>query len=56
MVIDSSTMITGSFNFTRAAEEKNAENVLIVHDTALAARYAENWQVHAAHSEPYTAK
>jgi phosphatidylserine/phosphatidylglycerophosphate/cardiolipin synthase-like enzyme len=56
MVIDGSKVITGSFNFTRAAEEKNAENVLIVHDLTLAVRYAENWQVHAAHSEPYMPK
>ncbi len=27
MVIDRETVITGSFNFTRAAEEKNAENI-----------------------------
>ncbi len=56
MVIDREIVVTGSFNFTRAAEEKNAENLLIVHDPALAARYTENWQAHAAHSEPYTAK
>ena len=56
MVVDGQTVITGSFNFTRAAQEKNAENVLIVHDPALASRYAENWQVHAAHSQPYTSK
>ena len=30
MIIDQSTIITGSFNFTKAAEEKNAENLLII--------------------------
>jgi len=30
MIIDTETFITGSFNFTKAAEEKKAENVLIV--------------------------
>lgn len=54
MVIDSEPLITGSFNFTRAAEEKNAENLLIIRDPALAARYVENWRAHA--SEPYQAK
>ena len=54
MVIDGETVITGSFNFTKAAEEHNAENLLIIHDKDLAARYAANWQAHAAHSEPYT--
>jgi len=28
MVIDSATILTGSFNFTKAAEERNAENLL----------------------------
>ena len=30
MVIDGETVITGSFNFTKAAEERNAENLLII--------------------------
>jgi phosphatidylserine/phosphatidylglycerophosphate/cardiolipin synthase-like enzyme len=30
MVIDSATILTGSFNFTKAAEEKNAENLLVI--------------------------
>jgi len=53
MVIDSETVITGSFNFTKAAEEHNAENLLVLHDKELAARYADNWRKHRAHSEPY---
>ena len=32
MVIDGGTVITGSFNFTKAAEEKNAENLLLIQD------------------------
>lgn len=56
MVIDGTTVITGSFNFTRAAEEQNAENLLILRDPGLAARYAENWRAHAQHSEPYVGK
>jgi len=49
-------LITGSFNFTKAAEEKNAENLLIIHDKTLAARYLENWKMHASASEPYTGR
>jgi phosphatidylserine/phosphatidylglycerophosphate/cardiolipin synthase-like enzyme len=30
MIVDRTTVITGSFNFTKAAEEKNAENLLII--------------------------
>jgi phosphatidylserine/phosphatidylglycerophosphate/cardiolipin synthase-like enzyme len=53
MVIDALTVITGSFNFTKAAEENNAENVLVIQNAQMAARYAQNWQVHRQHSEPY---
>ena len=49
-------MITGSFNFTKAAEEKNAENLLIIHDKKLAERYTKNWQEHAGHSEVYAGR
>ena len=53
MVIDGETVITGSFNFTKAAEENNAENVLLIHDWKLAERYMKNWQEHERHSEVY---
>jgi phosphatidylserine/phosphatidylglycerophosphate/cardiolipin synthase-like enzyme len=52
MVIDYHTVITGSFNFTKAAEEKNAENLLIIQDNELAQKYAANWAAHLDHSEP----
>ncbi len=53
MVIDAATVITGSFNFTKAAEEKNAENLLIMQSRDLARIYTENWRRHREHSEPY---
>jgi phosphatidylserine/phosphatidylglycerophosphate/cardiolipin synthase-like enzyme len=56
MVIDGQIVLTGSFNFTKAAEEHNAENLLVIHDPALAAKYLANWYVHERHSEPYTGK
>jgi phosphatidylserine/phosphatidylglycerophosphate/cardiolipin synthase-like enzyme len=56
MIIDGETVITGSFNFTKAAQEKNAENVLIIRDQALAAQYTKNWRVHAQHSQPYVGR
>jgi len=55
MIIDGETVITGSFNFTKAAEEKNAENLLIIRDEKLASIYTKNWQQHANHSEVYIA-
>jgi len=56
MVIDDATVITGSFNFTKAAEEKNAENLLIIRDKELARRYTANWWAHERHSERYRGK
>ena len=56
MVIDSHMVLTGSFNFTKAAEENNAENLLIIDDAGLAKKYTENWQKHLAHSEIYEGK
>ena len=52
MIIDREIVITGSFNFTKAAEEKNAENLLIIRDKGLAKVYIENWEKHKGHSEP----
>lgn len=51
MVIDAdsaeSVLITGSYNFTHAAETKNAENLLLFRGNAeLAQAYASNWRRH----------
>lgn len=56
MILDGQTVITGSFNFTKAAEEKNAENLLIIQDKELADKYARNWGEHLKHSEVYSGK
>jgi len=56
MILDDDTVITGSFNFTKAAEEHNAENLLVLHDRALAARYRANWDAHRAHAVAYTSR
>ena len=56
IIIDGETDITGLFNFTKAAEEHNAENLLVIHDRALAAKYDQNWQAHRAHSEAYAGR
>lgn len=53
MVIDGRTVLTGSFNFTKAAEESNAENLLVIHDAAIATKYAGNWIHHKAHCKRY---
>jgi len=55
MVLDAGTpqacLITGSFNFTHAAQYRNAENLLVIKGaTALADAYAANWRRHRIHS------
>ncbi len=57
MLIDGRTIITGSFNFTSAAENSNAENLLIMHDMPqLFAAYQQNFQTHLGHSVQYEGK
>ncbi len=47
VIIDNETVITGSFNFTKAAEESNAENLLVVRDKELASRLRAETTVHS---------
>ena len=56
MIIDGATILTGSFNFTKAAESNNAENLLVIHDPELAVKYTANWQAHLKHSDTYSGK
>ena len=56
MIIDGETVITGSFNFTKAAEENNAENLLVIRDKKLADQYTKNWQEHERHSKVYVGR
>ncbi len=44
IIIDGQTVITGSFNFTRSAEKQNDENLVVVRDIGLAARYTEEFE------------
>jgi phosphatidylserine/phosphatidylglycerophosphate/cardiolipin synthase-like enzyme len=54
MIIDQRRVITGSFNFTKAAEDHNAENMLVIDgDPELVAKYTANWKAHERHSTAY---
>ena len=44
IIIDDHTVITGSFNFSRSAESKNDENIVIVRHAAIAKLYLEEWR------------
>ncbi len=51
MVIDGRTVVTGSFNFTKAAETKNAENLNIFDSPVLAHLYQNEWVKHRNHAQ-----
>jgi phosphatidylserine/phosphatidylglycerophosphate/cardiolipin synthase-like enzyme len=54
IIIDDATVITGSYNFTRAAERSNAENMLVIAGMPEVARaYVENYARHRQHARPY---
>ena len=57
IVVDGSTLETGSFNYSAAAEDNNAENVLVIRgNQKLADTYLKNWQKLWDESEPYEAR
>lgn len=57
MVVDGITVETGSFNYTKAAEEKNAENVLILWNyPKVAQKYLTRWQKLWEESKEHKAK
>jgi phosphatidylserine/phosphatidylglycerophosphate/cardiolipin synthase-like enzyme len=39
IILDDETVILGSFNFSRSADERNDENVLVIHDSEIASQY-----------------
>jgi len=54
MVIDRSSVITGSFKVTRTAREQNVENLLVVGgDREFAKHFADSWERRRAVSVPF---
>ena len=54
ILVDDATLLTGSYNFTRAAEASNAENLLIITGMPdLMKAYAGNYAKHRQHAKPY---
>ena len=48
---DHCAVVTGSFNFTYAAQQRNAENALILRgNPSLCAAYYDNWRRHYTHA------
>lgn len=50
MIIDASTIVCGSYNFSDAAENRNAENLLVITDANLAQQYHQNWKLRQENS------
>jgi phospholipase D len=50
MILDNRYVLTGSFNWTKAAQTRNAENILFIDDPEMAALYAKNWDERFQHS------
>lgn len=51
MLIDGRTLITGSFNFTKAAEDRNAENLMVLESPEAVGLYLEEFRKHLGHSK-----
>lgn len=57
IVIDDSTLETGSFNFTKAAELHNAENLIVLHNYPnIAKQYLSQWQKLWDEGKPYVVR
>ncbi|WP_228980547.1 phospholipase D family nuclease [Paraburkholderia gardini] len=54
MVFDNASVFTGSFNFTKSAQERNAENGFLVRgDDRIVRAYVDNWNERFRVSTPY---
>ena len=43
-IIDEEIVITGSYNFSRSAEERNDENILVIHNIAIAREFLKEFE------------
>ncbi|AMR82304.1 phospholipase [Cupriavidus nantongensis] len=54
MVFDDQAVFTGSFNFTKSAQERNAENGMLIRgDAAVVKAYTDNWHKRYRQSRAY---
>jgi phosphatidylserine/phosphatidylglycerophosphate/cardiolipin synthase-like enzyme len=45
IVVDNQVVIGGSYNFSKSAAKRNAENLVIIKDVGFAKKYVKNWCV-----------
>lgn len=55
IILDATAVVTGSFNFTAAADTRNAENVVILRSPEVADWYGRNWTRRQVVSRPFGA-
>lgn len=55
MIVDGTTVFTGSFNFSEPAENANAEDLIRIDDAGTAAAFSAEWQKHWDHSNAFHA-
>jgi len=54
MIFDQAAVFTGSFNFSKSAQERNAENGLVLRgDASLVQAYTDNWMARAKASSSF---
>ena len=56
IILDDATVLTGSFNFTKSADERNAENVVLLDSPEVADWFNRNWEARSAASRPFQAE
>ena len=56
IVLDDRTVLTGSFNFTKSADTRNAENVVTIESSVVARWFTENWEERRAVSRVFEAE
>ena len=52
IIIDDAIVLTGSYNFTKAAENRNAENIIVIKNKDIAMCYLQNFNERLAVSRP----
>lgn len=53
LAVDKKTIITGSYNYSTSAEEKNNEIIGHVESRAVVEKYYQDWQTHTQHPKVY---
>ncbi len=56
IILDDATVVTGSFNFTKAADTRNTENVVVLESAEVANWFTLNWEARRDVARPFEAE